>query len=269
MQNLLNFLWNNQFTVLFILLEAAGFYLLGSQNTFHRSKIHQTSTAIAGELYDLQHSYNQYLGLVDENQQLREENAVLRQQSILRSRSELITIDGFQCRPAQAIKSTHHLESNFIIVNAGEVDGIQPASGVMSPTGVAGIVHTVSEHYASIMPLIHTDAKISGRLLGSEYFGQCQWGGWDPEQLQLENIPNHVQVQAGDTVVTRGGSGIFPPGLIIGFVTQSETDPGGGFQKITLQMATDFRKINTLYILSNDHKPELDSLLNETEEWIE
>lgn len=269
MQNLLNFLWNNQFTVIFILLEALGFYLLSTQNTFHRGKIHQASTAVAGELYDLQHSYNQYLGLVDENRQLREENALLRQQSVARDEAPTAIIQGFQCKAAQAIKSTYHLESNFIIVNAGRVDGISEASGVISPTGVVGVVHTVSDHYSSIMPLIHTDAKVSGRLMRTEYFGQCQWTGWDDSQITLENIPNHVAVLQGDTVITRGGSGIFPPGLIIGYVASSEQDPGGGFQKITLDLAADFRNINTLYILENLHQHDLDSLVNETSEWTE
>ena len=38
--------------------------------------------------------------------------------------------------------------------------------------------------------------------------------------------------------------------------------------KITLRdIATDFRKIHSLFVIINSLKPELDSLINQTEEW--
>jgi rod shape-determining protein MreC len=140
---------------------------------------------------------------------------------------------------------------------------------VVGPEGIVGIVHSVSENFASILPLLHSDSKISGRLKGKDYFGQCRWRGIDDHYVILENIPNHVSIAKGDTVITRGSRGIFPAGLIIGFAESSERDESSGFQEIKVKLATDFQKLNSLYIIVNQEKLELDSFLTKTVEWTD
>lgn len=269
MRNLFLFFWKNQFTVLFVLIECVGFYLLVTNNSYHQSSVHTATLAISGKIYDLEYSYKKYIGLFDENEQLRQENAELRSITVNSEENDLVQINQFRCIPTQAINSSYNLEKNFIIVNSGSMAGIKPTDAVIGTSGIVGIVHTVTENYASIIPMLHSDTKISGRLKGTNYFGQCKWEGRDDRFIALENIPNHVPVNKGDTIITRGSSGIFPPGLIIGFASTSEQNESSGFQKIQVELATNFQKLNTLYIIQNEHKEELDSLFLKTQEWIE
>jgi rod shape-determining protein MreC len=85
----------------------------------------------------------------------------------------------------------------------------------------------------------------------------------------LENIPNHVEVDSGQLVVTRGGGGVFPPGIIIGAAESSQKDESSGFQEIKVRLASDFRKVSSLYIIQNLHKTEYDSLMQSTTQWID
>lgn len=227
------------------------------------------ATAISGYIYDLQYGYTQYLGLRQENEELRDENAQLRSLGINTIESGKAARNGFECIPAIAISSSYNREKNAIIINKGSSSGIEKESGVIGPKGVVGIVHSVSENYSAILPLIHSDSKISGRLKWTNYFGQCRWDGDDDQYLILENIPNHVTFYEGDTIITRGGGGVFPPGLLIGFAETSERDESSGFQEIRVKLATNFRNLNSLYVIVNERKPELDSLIQATEEWTE
>lgn len=265
MRNLFLFLWNHQFTILFILLETVGISLLATSNSFHQSVVHERATAVAGTVYNWQYLYKRYLGLRDENRLLRQENAQLREHQFGTE-----TVSGgipYKCVSASAIQSTWHLGSNYVIINRGQAHGIKPQSGVIGPAGVVGVVHTVAEHYSSILPLIHQQSQLSARLAKNEYFGIVQWNGTDERYALLTDIPNHVPVAAGDTVVTRGSGGVFPAAVPVGYVHSTEADESSGFQNITIELATDFRSLATVYVLMNDFKPEVDSLIKKAEQW--
>ena len=268
MQNLLLFFWRNHFTILFVGLEVIAFSLLISSNSFHQSKAHELSVGLAGRLYSIQHAYTQYLGLSDENDALRRNNASLLQAKLDNLPLGPSNHSGFQVISTEAINSTYHFDNNYIIINSGKLDGVQPSTAVIGPHGAVGIVHSVSDHFASIMPLIHSNSDISARLKRASYFGQCTWSGLDESIVTLENIPNHVNINTGDTVVTRGSGGIFPVDIIIGFTIDSEKNEGTGFQEITVQLATDFKNVRSLYVIKNELRPEFDSITTETKEWI-
>jgi len=271
MRNLLLFIWKNQFTFLFFLLEMIGFALLATNNNYQRSKIHTTTVAVSGAVYRTQDSYLKYIGLLDENERLQRENAQLRQklfeQSLTIDNPDIPMSYNYEVIAARAINSTYSEGNNFMIIDKGSKDGVEREMGVVGPFGAIGIVTYVSRNYAAIMPLIHSQSQISCRLKQSEYFGICRWDGLDDRYIDLEDIPNHVSVVQGDTVITRGSSGIFPPWVVIGFAESSEKDESSGFQRIRVRLATNFRKVNSVYVIGNERKSQLDSIYSEIKPW--
>ncbi len=264
MRNLLQFIWNNQFTLLFLFLEVLGFFILGSNNSYQNSRLQAFSVKVSGGVADVQRSYSQYIGLVEENEELQEENSVLREmlnKRIHRSIPSEIDVIEYETIPGNVISSSHDRGNNYMILDRGLVNGIEAEQGVLSSTGVAGIVTSVSHNYAAIMPLIHSQALISCKLKKNDYFGIGKWDGKDYRIGLLEDIPNHAQIFPGDTIVTRGASGFFPPDQILGFVKSSEQDESSGFQTIKFVYATDFRKIESVYIIQNTMRNQLDSLI--------
>lgn len=274
MRNLLLFIWKNQFTFLFFLLEIVGFALLATNNNYQRSKLHSTTVAISGTVYDMQDSYLKYIGLLDENSKLQEENAQLREDLFWKDlsmspASATPLSKNYEIIPARAINSTYSEGNNFMIIDKGSLDGIKTEMGVIGPQGVVGVITHVSGNFSAIMPVIHSQSQVSCRLKQSDYFGICRWDGLDDRFIDLEDIPNQVAVEKGDTVITRGSNGIFPNGIIVGFAENSEKDESSGFQRIRVRLATNFRNVNSVYAIGNQRKSELDSLYREVKPWMD
>lgn len=267
MRNLLEFIWKNQFTLIFLLLEVVGFFMLSSTNHFHQSKLYSASVAISSKVYGFNQSYEQYLGLQEENDRLRSENAILREELYSRPYDHSDLSKTFETVTATVIASTFNKGNNFVLINKGRRDGITNEMGVLSISGIVGRVVHVSEKYSAIMPMLHSQSVTSVRLKSQDYFGRCKWNQFDPQVGQMLDIPNHVDVKEGDTVVTRGSNGLFPNNLMVGIVMTAEKDPSEGFQEINLKLSTNFQKLKTVYIIKNNFRQELDSLSNIVQEW--
>jgi rod shape-determining protein MreC len=261
MRNFLQFIWNNQFTLLFFLLEFIGFALLTTNNGFHNSKIQTASTSISGNVADIRDSYAQYLGLKEENEKLLEENKRLKERISLREGKNRNQKLPFIYQTAHAINSTYSLGNNFLILDKGASEGVTAQQAVVGPQGIIGVVHSVSDHYSTVMPIIHSQSTVSCKLKKNNYFGLLKWRGNDDRLAVLEDIPNHIGVFTGDTIVTRGGEGIFPSNILVGKAVSSEKNEATGFQAVTVELATDFRNVYNVYVLENKAKPEVDSLI--------
>ncbi|GAB4385309.1 MAG: hypothetical protein Kow0075_17080 [Salibacteraceae bacterium] len=275
MRNLFQFIWKYQFTFIFLLLEVVGFTLLINNNGYHRSSMSSFATAVAGRVYSLKHLYSQYIGLREENTRLANENLRLRSALQNQLGAQKTNTGGyhsmgdFEVITAEAIASTSNLTNNYLIINRGTESGVVEGAGVLSPDGILGVVHSVSENYAAVLPLIHSKSIVSARLANSNYFGLCIWDGKSPEYALLQDIPNHVNVHHGDTVITRGASGIFPSDQIIGYVVETTRDESSGFQEIRLKLASDFSKVKNVYVVVNKNQSELDSLTTSFRQWTE
>jgi rod shape-determining protein MreC len=126
---------------------------------------------------------------------------------------------------------------------------------VTSGEGVAGVVVGCSENYSIVMSLLNLDFKVSTRIKSNGYFGSLSWDGRDYKQAILSEIPQHVSVTVGDTVVTTGYSAIFPEGVMVGTVSDFKKI-GGDFYKINILLGTDFKKLQFVEIIGNMKKTE-------------
>jgi rod shape-determining protein MreC len=265
MRNFFLFIWNNQFTFLFFVLEFIGFALLTTNNGFHQSKLHSASASLSGNLAETRDSYTQYIGLKEENDNLQEENRRLRSLLTRPRRETDINLGSFRCASAHAINSTYSLGNNFIILDKGSEEGMELQQGVIGPEGVIGVISKVSAHYSTVLPLIHSQSMLSCKLAKNHYFGILHWDGRDDRFALLEDIPNHIDVLPGDSIVTRGASGVFPANLFVGTAVESEKDESSGFQTIQVRLATDFRKVYSVYVVQNESREEVRTQIEEAQ----
>jgi rod shape-determining protein MreC len=77
---------------------------------------------------------------------------------------------------------------------------------------------------------------------------------------KLEEIPNHINVVAGDSVVTSGYSAIFPEGILIGTVDKVSLEEHTMFCDIDVSLAVDFQSLSYVTIASYKKKHELSDL---------
>jgi len=134
--------------------------------------------------------------------------------------------------------------------------------GIVSPQGIVGVVVSVSESYSVGFSVLNNRWGVSAKLKASGYFGPLAWNGGDYQVAELMEIPFHVELAVGDTVVTSSYSATFPEGVMIGTI-QSYTKPEGeSFYQIKVKLATDFKSVHYVEIVDNLDKDQL-ILLNE------
>ena len=72
------------------------------------------------------------------------------------------------------------------------------------------------------------------------------------------------------TLTNQGKNGLkitgfdFPEGVMVGFVEQTTSERGSGFYTIKVRLATEFTKLDHVYIIENYFKAEQDSLMART-----
>lgn len=265
MRNIFNFIWRHQFVFLFLLFELIAFLLLAQTNKYHNASFYSKANSLSGGVYATFSNISEYVKLKDVNQKLQEENARLRENALnayIKTRSPHVYVEDtlylqqYRYLTANVIKNSTNRRSNYLILNQGSEQGITPEMGVISSSGIVGIVKDVSPHYCSVISLLHKDIQISVKIKKNEYFGILSWEGGNPEIAKLSDIPNHVDLSIGDEVVTRGSSTIFPTGITIGTINKIEKEENDDFYQLDVQLSTDFNNVSYVYIVKNLLKKE-------------
>ena len=161
---------------------------------------------------------------------------------------------------ANIVYKTTDKTHNYIIIDKGRADGVTIDMAVLSAGGVCGVVSDVTEHFSSIISLLHPDARISARLLPSNQIGTVLWDGISAKYAQLYDIPQHVPVTVGDSIVTSGYSNIFPKDILVGIVEDVHETGHSSFLTIKVRLATNFNNVNTVYLIRNIYTSEMDEL---------
>lgn len=266
-------LWRNNFTLLFVILQSFCIFLLVQNNKFqHASVLNATNNGVAKVMEGVSY-VTDYIHLRDNNLILANENATLRnalKQSQFVNDSNVVMIRDtiskqlYSYTTAKVVNNSVSMRNNYLTLNKGSLDGIQPRNGVITSSGVIGTVQQVSDHYCTVMSLLHTKSKLSAKLKKSNFFGSLVWDGENPREVLLKEIDKTVPVQKGDTVVTTGFSKRFPENVMIGVVSEAQLNPGSNFHSIKVRLSTRFDNLSYVYIVQNLMRDEQQALEDST-----
>ncbi|MEA3446684.1 MAG: rod shape-determining protein MreC [Bacteroidota bacterium] len=262
MRELFRFIQRIHFFLLFLLLEIIAFSFLVSNNSYQRAKFFNSSNFIIGHVYDSYSLMADYIYLNHKNEELLKENARLRYQSdkldylLEKNNSDSVFSKPYSYIPARVINNSVKQHKNYITINKGENDSVQAEMGVVSPSGVVGITRFTSNNFTSVVSVLNNEIRISTKIKRLGYFGPLAWKGVDASEAFLMEIPVHVSISIGDTLVTSGYSTIFPEGILIGTIKEYEKKPGDNFYQIKVKLSVDFFKLGNVYIIKNHFKNE-------------
>lgn len=273
MRSLFLLLWRNNFTLLFILLWSLCFFLIFSNNNFQQiAFINSTNRAVASVL-EVVNYFKEYINLKENNTSLARENANLKSvlpesfynnQALKVAVSDTVYSQQYTYLTARVVNNSVNRRNNFLTLDKGRMHGVQKDMGVISSSGVVGIIKDVSEHYSTVMSVLHKNTKISARFKNNNYFGSLVWEGDNSRTGTLLEIAKHVKFDKGDTIVSTVYSSVFPEGIMIGTVNDWEIKPGDNFYKINIKLSTNFYNLSHVYIVNNLHKQEQQELENST-----
>ena len=272
MRNLLRFLFTYRIFLLFLGLEFFALSLIYRSESYQRSAIREKAIGIAGEFHQWRNGFNYYFHLRDENEILKDENARLRNQilNMQRQYKSYVLPDSAQRNrysliPASIIYNTTTSRANTLMIDRGRLDGVESYVGLINQNGVVGVIRDASDHHAIGLSLLNVKLKVNAKVSSSGYVGVVNWDGVNRNAIQLKDIPYHVKIKIGDTIVTNSYSQLFPPDIPIGYVTQANRIPGTNYWEIELKPAVDFKKLGTVYSVRNHFRNEVDTLINDME----
>jgi rod shape-determining protein MreC len=264
MRSLLNFLIRYHNLILFLILEGIAFYYLATGNNYHRTRVLNGVNTLVLRAEDKINSTRTYLSLREINAMLAAENVELRnriqkltikESQLFFSVTDTLYNQQYQYTFAKVLNNSLNRQNNFFTIDKGLKEGLHTDMAVTSQNSVAGIIVKCSENFSVAMSVLNLNFRLSSRIKRNGYFGSLNWDGRDPQYAVLNEIPQHVPVSLGDTIETTGYSALFPEGVLVGTISDYEKK-GGDFYKITVLLATDFRKLQYVDIISNLKKTE-------------
>lgn len=252
----------NKYNAFFLFIGFFGFacYLVVQNNTFQRASTVNSANRVVGGTYAKINAWKSYLHLDEENAQLATENATLRKQLQYYTKPDSIvqgivndTLRDVQYHyiVAKVTNNSIHQKNNYITLDKGTRHGIRKGMGVIAANGIVGIVLNVSDHFATVQSILHSESRISAALEDSQSFGSLIWGdNFDFRIATLKDIPNHVKVREGELVYTSGFS-LFPPGILIGKVVETGISGGDSFLDIKIELSTNFHNLQQVYVVED------------------
>jgi rod shape-determining protein MreC len=255
MRHLFAFIIKNYFFFLFLLLEVIALSMVIGNN-YQRTIIMNSSNRFTGGINNTYHSLSEFFSLKKANQELALENEKFRNSDtssfLVRDTSVYFSLDSlFRYISAEVISASISKQKNYLMINKGSQHGIEVDMGVVSPKGIVGTVIEVSENYSVVMPAINIRNKINGRIKKNNHTGNIEWDGKNYREGLLTDIPTHVRLVNGDSIITSGYSHIFPAGINVGIVKEYYTNVGDKFNSARILFAVDFNNLNYVYVIKN------------------
>ena len=264
MRNLLNFLVKYNNLIVFLILEGIALSLLTTGNNYHNTRVVKSLIGMTRGMEQRIYNTRSYLNLRGINSNLASENSELKNSierlskkgnTVFFSLADSVFKQQYQYSTAEVINNTVSRQKNFFTLNKGRLQGIQVNMAVINTSGVTGVIVGCSENFSVAISLLNLDFKLSARIKSNGYFGSLGWDGRDYRHVILNEIPQHVTVNKGDTIETTGYSAVFPEGIIIGTISDVRKS-GSDFYKITVELLNDFKKLHYVDVIGNLKKTE-------------
>ncbi|MDG2367709.1 MAG: rod shape-determining protein MreC [Flavobacteriaceae bacterium] len=282
---MIDFILRKKDVVVYFVLLFLSLSLIFNSNYFHKSKFIIFSNGITNYTNEVFENINWYFQLKKINSSLVEENLILKNQ--LEKFIEKNSIDSlenvaFQYQNAKVISNNLSTIKNNLVINKGIKHGLKNEMGVISSTGIIGIINRTSKNYSSVMSVLNTESKINAKVKRTSHFGTLEWNGLSNRELLLNDIPETADIKIGDSIITGGMSLIFPEGINIGVVSEimkqekfndtvmkfhlnnqvkiANIEFRENYLNIEVKLHTDMNNLNNVYVIESLNKNEFENI---------
>lgn len=273
MRNLLNFLIRYSTWFVFTFFVLLSLILLFQGNSYHSSVYLTSANEVSSSVNSLTSGLTGYFNLKTVNESLLADNAALRNR-ILNMQNELnhykvLSQDSLRFKDvgqrfsyvtAAVINNSTRHPRNYFTINRGTADGVRTGMGVVDHNGIVGIVNVAGPHTARVMSVLTQQQYFSVKLKNTPFVGSLTWRGIDPHTAYVEEVARHTRYRIGDTIVTSGYSTTFPEGIPVGTIVAQIKSADDNFFTLKIQLLPDFSRLETVNVIKDSFKAELDSL---------
>lgn len=269
MYKLIEFLRRIYVVLLFIAIEAIALNYYAHSSYYTQAKILSRAHSVAGGIQSTIFGVKHYFTLRSENEALAQRVAELEgrlsyyRDKEINAITDSISLDGldptlgeslsqYRYTTARIISNSISRSRNFITLNRGRMHGVMVDMAAISPSGVMiGYVVGCSERYSIVLPMLNTDFRTSGKIIGDEHFGSISWSGNSSYKVEMTDLSKHADIEIGDEVVSTGLSHYFPEGIKIGYVESYSINDTQTSYNVTIRLAADMTKLNNVILIEN------------------
>jgi rod shape-determining protein MreC len=262
MIQLFQFLARQRVILLFLLLELVNVWAVFKYNAYQHTLYFNTTNQWAASILSTTQEVKTYHQLRIVNGTLARENAQLRTELLrLKSQQQPLTklpyyvseamLNRYQAVASKVIDQSTSMSQNYLTLDKGRKDGIQPGMAVISSTGVVGKVMSCTDNLSLVVSVLHTSNSVSAKLKRSGELGYIKWPGFQSEVADMMDVSKYKKVVKGDTVVTSDYNAVFPPNIPIGIVAKVGLEKDDTFHDIKVMLFTQFATLQYVYVIKN------------------
>jgi len=221
------------------------------------TEVQEASWLVAGAIHAVWNGYAALRGVREENARLARENIDLRVQ-LQQARANAAGADEMRAlldmRPhlpwkttgAEVVAGSLSPDFRAITIDKGLADGVARDMPVINSDGVLGRVAQPVRDTSTVQLLIDRSAAAAVRTERARAEGIALGNG--DGTLRLEYLSATADVAEGDSVVTAGIDGFYPPGLGVGRVERIER-AGRAFRQVVIRPYADFSRLESVLVL--------------------
>ena len=178
-----------------------------------------------------------------------EENVRLRQLLNLRDKHSDFVLESSKV----VLWSSSNWSSAFTI-SKGARSGIEYGDPVITEYGaLVGQVTELGETWATVSTIIDVDMSVGGTVVttGSSGMVVGEYALMKQKLAKLTFLADGAQIFVGDEILTSGSGGAFPAGLVIGTVTNVQTEAGGQIEYGLVQPQANLDSLVQVFIIKD------------------
>lgn len=150
--------------------------------------------------------------------------------------------------------SSSNWDSTFTISKGSANSDIEVGDCIITGTGeVVGLVKSVSTVSSVCISVVDTDFSASVNLnnVSGSSSAKGDYALMKDGLLMLEYISESNKVLGGDTVITSGKGGVFPDGLLVGYITEVYRDSTGISEYAIVEPAADLDNVLDVFVITD------------------
>ncbi|MDO8786029.1 MAG: rod shape-determining protein MreC [Syntrophales bacterium] len=132
-----------------------------------------------------------------------------------------------------------------ILINRGATHNLRVGLPVVAEQGVVGRVIDVAWHVSKILLLTDENSRIDALVQRTRMPGILEGSG---SKTNLKYVPKTDDIRVGDAVISSGMGGVFPKGLLLGFVTKVDKKDAALFQKVEVTPFVDVARLEEVLV---------------------
>ena len=198
--------------------------------------------SLRSQLADAQQSARDGIAASEENARLRE---------LLNLREKHTDYEMESCKVV--LWSSSNWSSSFTI-SKGKSSGIELNDPVVTEYGVVvGQVTELGETWATVSTVLDVDMSIGAYVSGSGSSGMVigEYALMKKKAAKLTFLADGAQLFVGDEVLTSGSGGAFPAGLVIGTISNIQTEAGGQIEYGLIKPTCNFDSLVQVFVIKS------------------